>query len=34
MCRLKAQIAGTSCSIAKICNDEAVHFSPETHVHE
>ncbi len=34
MRRFKAQIAGNSCSIAKICNDEAVHFSPETHVHE
>jgi len=42
MCRFKAQIkaqitgqiAGNSCSIAKICNDEAVHFSPKMHVHE
>ncbi len=30
----KAQIAGNSYSIAKICNDEAVHFSPKVHVHE
>jgi hypothetical protein len=34
MCRFKAQIAGNSCSIAKICNDEAVHFGPEMQVHE
>ncbi len=38
MCRFKARIAGqivgNSCSIAKICNAEAVHFSPEMHVHE
>jgi hypothetical protein len=38
MCRFKGriagQIAGNSCSIAKICNDEAVHFSPKMHVHE
>ncbi len=34
MYRFKAQIAGNSCSIAKICNDEAVYFSPKTHVHE
>jgi hypothetical protein len=30
----KAQIAGNSRSIAKICNDEAVHFSPKMHIHE
>ncbi len=34
MCRFKARIAGNGCSIAKICNDEAAHFSPEMHVHE
>ena len=38
MCRFQAQIAGqdagNSGSIAKICNDEAVHFSPKMHVHE
>ena len=38
MCRFKGrtagQIAGNSCSIAKICNDEAAHFSPKMHVHE
>jgi hypothetical protein len=34
MCRFKAQIAGNRCSIAKICNDEAVQFSPKMHVHE
>jgi hypothetical protein len=34
MCRFKAQITGYSCSIAKICNDEAVHFRPKMHVHE
>jgi hypothetical protein len=34
MCRFKAQIVGNSRSIAKICNDEAVHFSPKMHVHE
>jgi len=38
MCRFKGQIAGqiagSSCSIAKICNDEAVQFSPNMHVHE
>jgi hypothetical protein len=28
------QIAGNSYSIAKICNDEAVHFSPKMLVHE
>jgi len=28
------QIAGNSCSIAKICNNEAVDFSPKMHVHE
>jgi len=37
MCRFKGgnagQIADNSCSIAKICNDEAVHFSPKMHVH-
>jgi len=32
--RIAGQIAGNSCSIAKICNDEAVHFSPKMHVHE
>ena len=25
---------GNSCSIAKICNDEAVHSSPKMHVHD
>ncbi len=34
MFRFKAQIAGNSYSIAKICNDEAVHFRPKMHVHE
>jgi len=34
MCGFKAQIAGNSCSIAKICNNEAVDFSPKMHVHE
>ena len=38
MCRFKGrnagQIAGNSCSIAKICNDEVVHFSPKMQVHE
>ncbi len=34
MRRFKAQIAGNSCSIAKICNDEAVYLSPKMHVHE
>ncbi len=36
MCRFKGvrQITGYSCSIAKICNDEAVHFRPKMHVHE
>jgi hypothetical protein len=38
MCRFKGQIAGqitgNSGSIAKICTDEAVHFSPKMHVHE
>jgi hypothetical protein len=42
MCRFKGriagqiagQIAGNSCAIAKICNDEAVQFSPKMHVHE
>jgi len=34
MCRFKAQIAGNGCSIAKICNDETVHFSPKMLVHE
>jgi len=37
MCRFKGrnagQIASNSCSIAKICNDEAVHFSPKMRVH-
>jgi len=32
--RIAGQIAGNSCSIAKICNDEAVHFSPKMHAHE
>ena len=32
--RNAGQIAGNSCSIAKICNDEAMHFSPKMHVHE
>jgi len=32
--RFKAQIAGNSYSIAKICNDEAVQFSSKMHVHE
>ena len=32
--RIAGQIAGNRCSIANICNDEAVHFSPKTHVHE
>jgi hypothetical protein len=34
MCKFKAQIAGGSGSIAKICKAEAVHFSPKMHVHE
>ena len=34
MRRFKAQIAGNICSIARICNDEAVQFSPKMHVHE
>jgi hypothetical protein len=34
MCRFKGQITGNSCSIAKICNDEAVHLSPKMYVHE
>ncbi len=34
MCSFKAQIAGNSCSITEICNDEAVHFSPKMHVHD
>ena len=32
--RIEGQIAGNSCSIAKICNDVAAHFSPRMHVHE
>jgi hypothetical protein len=31
---IAGQIAGNSRSIAKICNDETVHFSPKMHVHE
>jgi hypothetical protein len=31
---IAGQIAGNSCSIAKICNDEAVYLSPKMHVHE
>ncbi len=34
MCSFKTQIAGNRHSIAKICNDEAVHFSPKMLVHE
>jgi hypothetical protein len=34
MRRLKAQIAGNGHSIAKICNDETVHFRPKMQVHE
>jgi hypothetical protein len=38
MCRFKGrnagQIAGNSCSIAKICNDEAANFSPKMLVQE
>jgi len=38
MCRFKGriagQIAGNSCFIAKICNDEAVHFGLKVRVHE
>ncbi len=34
MCSFKPQIAANSRSIAKICNDEAVHFSPKMHFHE
>jgi hypothetical protein len=38
MCRFKGriegEIAGNSCAIAKICNDEAVQFSRKMHVHE
>ena len=38
MCRFKGrnagQIADNSRSIARICNDEAVHFSPKMHVHQ
>ena len=29
----KAQITANSCSIAKICNDEAAQFSSKMHVH-
>ena len=32
--RNAGQIASNYCSIAKICNDDAVHFSPKMHVHE
>jgi hypothetical protein len=32
--RSAGQIADNSCSIAKICNDEAAHFSHNMHVHE
>jgi hypothetical protein len=32
--RIAGQIADNSCSIAKICNDEAVYLSPKMHVHE
>ncbi len=32
--RNAGQIAGNSCSIAKICNDEAVYFNPRMLVHE
>jgi hypothetical protein len=32
--RIAGQIAGNSCSIAKICNDEAVHFGPKMQVYE
>ena len=32
--RIEGQIAGNSCSIAKICNDEAARFSPKMQVHE
>jgi len=38
MCRFKGRngghIAGNSGSIAKIGNDEAVHFNPKMQVHE
>ncbi len=34
MRRFKAQTAGSSCSIGKICNDEAAYFSPKMHVYE
>ncbi len=33
MCSFKAQIKVNGCSIASICSDEAVHFSPKMHVH-
>jgi hypothetical protein len=32
MCSFKARIAGNKYSIAKVCNDEAVHVSPKMHV--
>ena len=32
--RNAGQIAGNRCSIAKICNDEAVPFSPKMQFHE
>jgi hypothetical protein len=31
---VKAQIVANRCSIAKICNDEAVYFDPKIHVYE
>ncbi len=34
MRRFKAQIAGYSCSITEICNDEALHPSPKMDVHK
>ena len=34
MSRIKAQFAGNSWTIAKICNAEAAHFSAESRVHE
>ncbi len=38
MCRSKGriagQIAGNRRSVAKICNDESVNFSPKIHVHD
>ena len=34
MCRFKGRNAGNSCSIAKICNDEAANFSPKMLVQE